>query len=137
VKGRLRVKGYVRYVDDLLLFADDRRQLACWRGEISAFLTTLRLRLHPAKCVVFPVGEGIRFLGCRVFPTHRLLVSDNVRRFRRRVRQMQRDYATWRISFASIYQRLMSWIGHARQANTYRLRCALFATIGFQRAATV
>jgi hypothetical protein len=33
--------------------------------------------------------------------------------------------------------RLISWIGHARQANTYRLRCRLFDTISFQRATTV
>ena len=41
-----------------------------------------------------------------------------------------------RVSFAEIYPRLMSWSGHARQANTYRLRCRLFDTISFQRATT-
>ena len=49
---------------------------------------------------------------------------------------MQREYAAWRVSFATIYQRLMSWNGHARQANSYRLRSRLFDTIGFQRATT-
>jgi hypothetical protein len=49
---------------------------------------------------------------------------------------MQQDYAAWRVSFAAIYQRLMSWNGHARQANTYRLRCRLFDTLSFQRATT-
>jgi serine/threonine-protein kinase len=44
--------------------------------------------------------------------------------------------ADGRVAFADIYQRLMSWSGHARQANTYRLRCRLFATIHFQRATT-
>jgi retron-type reverse transcriptase len=137
VKDRLGAPGYVRYVDDLLVFADDKRYLAEVRNELAEFLTGLRLRLHPAKCVVIPVRESIRFLGYRVLPTHRLLASANVRRFRRRVRQMQRDYAAWRVSFASIYQRLMSWNGHARQASTYRLRCALFDSITFQRATTV
>ena len=33
------------------------------------------------------------FLGYRVFPTHRLMPKENVRRFRRRVRGMQQDYA--------------------------------------------
>jgi hypothetical protein len=86
--------------------------------------------------VVFPVNEGIRFLGYRVFPTYRLLPKENVRRFRRRVRGMQEDYAAGRVAFAEVYQRLMSWSGHARQANTYRLRCRLFETIRFQRATT-
>jgi RNA-directed DNA polymerase len=100
------------------------------------FWWVLRLRLHPTKSVVFPVKGGIRFLGYRVFATHRLLPKENVRRFRRRVRGMQEDYAAGRVSFAEIYQRLMSWSGHARQANTYRLLSRLFDTISFQRATT-
>ncbi len=130
------MRGYVRYVDDFLVFADDKQQLAGVRERIREFLTTLRLRLHPRKNVVSPVRDGIRFLGYRVFPTHRLLPKENVRRFRRRVRGMQADYAAGRVCFAEVYQRLMSWNGHARQANTYRLRCRLFDTIGFQRATT-
>ena len=96
-------------------------------------LSHLRLRLHPRKNTVFPVSEGIRFLGYRVFPTHRLLVKDNVRRLRRRVRRMQRQYANREIGLNEIRQRLMSWSGHARQADTYLLRKRLFATIGFRR----
>jgi retron-type reverse transcriptase len=136
VKDRLGINGYVRYVDDFLVFSDDKRHLAHVREGITDFLVSLRLRLHPTKNVIFPVKEGTRFLGYRIFPTHRLLVKENVRRFLRRVRQMQRDYAAWRVSFAAIHQRLMSWSGHARQANTYRLRCHLFDTIRFQRATT-
>lgn len=136
VKDRLGIKGYVRYVDDFLVFADDKRRLAEVRERIEHFLVRLRLRLHPKKCAIFPVVNGIRFLGYRVFPTHRLLPKENVRRFRRRVRSMQEDYAAGKVSFAEIHQRLMSWSGHARQANTYRLRCHLFDTISFQRATT-
>jgi hypothetical protein len=44
------------------------------------------------------------------------------------------EYAVRWVSFASIYQRLMSWNGHAKQASTYRLRCRLFDPISFQRA---
>ena len=136
VKERLGVRGYVRYVDDFLVFGDDKDRLADLSERIGDFLSSLRLRLHPAKSVVFPVRCGIRFLGYRVFPTHRLLPKDNVRRFRRRVRAMQQQYAAGRLSFADIHQRLMSWVGHAKQADTYRLRCRLFDTIRFQRAAS-
>jgi len=137
LKDCLRVRGYVRYVDDFLVFSDDKRELAEVRARVADFLTTLRLRLHPKKNVILPVTEGIRFLGYRVFPTHRLLAAANVRRFRKRVRRMQRDYATGNTTWAEIHQRLMSWVGHARQANTHRLLTALFDTISFQRAATV
>jgi retron-type reverse transcriptase len=136
VKDRLGIKGYVRYVDDFLVFSDDKGHLADVREQIRAFLIRLRLVLHPKKCAILPVADGIRFLGYRVFPTHRLLPKENVRRFRRRVRRMQEEYAAGRATFAEVYQRLMSWSGHAEQANTYRLRCRLFDTICLQRATT-
>lgn len=134
VKERLRMKGYVRYVDDFLLFADDKRELAAARDQIGRFLVGLRLRLHPRKNVVFPVSEGIRFLGYRVFPTHRLLAKENVWNFLRRVRKIQSSYRAGMTTAPEIRQRLMSWSGHARQADTYLLRRRLFRTIGFQRA---
>ena len=136
VKDRLGITGYVRYVDDFLVFSDDKGHLAGVREQIRAFLIRLRLVLHPKKCAILPVAAGIRFLGYRVFPTHRLLPKENVQRFRRRVRRMQEEYAAGRASFAEVYQRLMSWSGHAEQANTYRLRYRLFDTIRLQRATT-
>jgi retron-type reverse transcriptase len=135
VKDRLGIKGYVRYVDDFLVFADDKKQLAEVRGWIGEFLAGLRLRLHPTKQVISPVKNGIRFLGYRVFPTHRLLPKENVHRFRRRVRAMQADYAAGMLEWPTIAQRLMSWVGHARQANSYRLLEGLFGNMSFQRAA--
>ena len=134
VKDRLRAGGYVRYVDDFLVFSNEKSELANMRAQIAEFLVGLRLRLHPTKNTILPATEGIRFLGYRVFPTHRLLVKENVRRFRRRARQMQRKYANHELQLCDVRQRLMSWAGHASQADTYLLRRRLFATIGFQRA---
>jgi hypothetical protein len=47
---------------------------------------------------------------------------------------MQQQYADREIDLVDVRQRLMSWSGHARQADTYVLRSRLFATISFQRA---
>ena len=58
VKDRLRIKGYVRYVDDLLVFSDDKRHLADVRSQMIDFLRTLRLKLHPRKNTIFPVSGG-------------------------------------------------------------------------------
>ena len=91
-------------------------------------------QIHRRKSVAFPCDRGIRFLGFRVFPTHRLLAQENVRRFRRRRRWMQRACAAGRVGFDAIRPRIMSWIGHARHANTYRLRSDLFRRMIFQRA---
>ena len=128
--------SYVRYVDDLLVFADDKRRLHEVRGQVEHVLEGFRLQIHRDKSVVFPCDQGIRFLGYRVFPTHRLLAKNNVRRFRRRLKWMQRAFAAGRIGFDVIRPRIMSWLGHARHADTYRLRGDLFRRMPFQRAAT-
>ena len=60
--------AYVRYVDDFLLFADDKRTLHGWRRNIEAYLATLRLTIHPDKARRFPVVTGLPFLGFQVFP---------------------------------------------------------------------
>ncbi len=136
VKDRLRVPGYVRYCDDFLAFSDDKRELASLRAAIVKFLEDFRLVLHPDKSVIFPASQGIRFLGYRVFPSHRLLAKENVRRFRRRLRSMQRDFARGAITLDQVRPRIRSWIGHAGHADTYRLRVRLFADHPFRRFTT-
>ncbi|HEV3258384.1 MAG TPA: RNA-directed DNA polymerase [Gemmataceae bacterium] len=137
VKDRLACGGYVRYVDDFLVFSDDKAHLGDVRRQVAGFLTRLRLRLHPDKSVVFPVAQGIRFLGYRVFRSHRLLATENVWRLRRRRQRMQGRYARYEISLDQARRRIMSWVGHARQADTYRLRSRLFREHPSRRAGAV
>jgi hypothetical protein len=69
VKHELRVKGYIRYMDDLLLFGPDRAILGEWRDAIAAFLKSeLRLALHPDKEHSGLTRQGIEYLGYRVYP---------------------------------------------------------------------
>ena len=49
VKHDLRVKGYVRYMDDFLLFGDDRATLRRQGRQIREKLAELRLEMHPDK----------------------------------------------------------------------------------------
>ena len=50
VKHHLRVKAYVRYVDDFVLLADSPTQLLAWQKAIANFLhERLALTLHPRK----------------------------------------------------------------------------------------
>ena len=131
IRESLQAGGYVRYADDMLVFSDDKRELALWRTQITEFLYSLRLKLHPRKSEIFPVACGIPFLGYRVFPTHRQVSKSNVRRFRRRVHVMQSDYAAGRISLEEIRQRMISWLGHARQGSSSVWQEAVFANIRF------
>lgn len=58
VKRELKCGGYVRYVDDALLFADEKAILHDWRDACVQKLAGLRLTLHPGAHPR-PVTEGI------------------------------------------------------------------------------
>ena len=122
VKRELKCRAYLRYADDFLLFAADKTQLWAWREEIARFLVRLRLRLHERKAVVFPVHQGVDWLGFRLFPTYRRLRRENVRRAARRLHRQQEAYRRGEISAEQLRRSVQSWIAHARFADTEGLR---------------
>lgn len=127
VKQQLRCRAYLRYMDDFVLFADDKAQLHVWRAAIQEFLATrLRLVLHPRKSVVFPVAVGLDFCGFRLYPTHRRLRRSSVRRFVRRLRRQRAAYRRGQLSLATMTTSVRSWIAHAAHGDTWRLRRRLF-----------
>jgi RNA-directed DNA polymerase len=126
VKQKLRCSGcspaYLRYSDDLLLFAAEKPTLHRWRGEIIGFSQTLRLTLHEEKAQVFPVKDGIDFLGWRLFPHHRRLRRENVRHAVRRLQWQQAAYARGELSLDELSASVQAWLAHASHGNTYQLR---------------
>jgi retron-type reverse transcriptase len=134
VKEELGVRGYCRYCDDFVLFSHDKTFLSEAREQCRLFLEGLRLQLHPRKSVIYRVEDGPRFLGFRVFPSHRRLARENVARMRRRLEQMQRDFAQGQLEHADVQRRIQSWIGHAAHGDTWKLRERLFTEVVFTRA---
>jgi retron-type reverse transcriptase len=127
-KHELRVKAYLRYMDDFVLFSDDKAQLHAWKDAIrDSLVARLRLVLHPRKSVVFPVKVGVDFCGFRIFPTHRRLRRSSVRRFVRRFRRQRTAYRQGALSLDDMTTSVRSWIAHAAHGNTWRLRRRLFA----------
>ena len=127
VKRELKCAAYVRYVDDFLLFADDKHLLWDWKNRIAEFLQSLRLVVHPRKTVAYPVATGIPFLGWHIFPTHRRLKRENVRDFIRRLDKQLAAFARGEIALDDVTTRTRSWIAHAEHGNTRHLRARVFA----------
>jgi RNA-directed DNA polymerase len=87
VQHHLRPVGYVRYMDDMVLWGDDRQRVKGWQDQINAFLAEdLALQLKPSSCQA--TRHGLSFLGCRIFPTHTLLNRRSRLRWQRRMRQL-------------------------------------------------
>lgn len=134
IKEQLRVKKYLRYVDDFALFSDDKEFLMDARKAIEAYLTTLRLQLHPIKSQLYRTELGANFVGFRVFPSYIRVRNENLQRSRRRLRRLQREYRIHRVSFVKLTQSIQSWGAHLKHANSWRLREDIFAKLVFTKS---
>ena len=123
IKELLRTKYYVRYMDDWIILHHDKKYLHGLQEEIASFLDSrLKLKFN-AKTQIFPVrSRGIDFLGYRIWPEYRLLRKTNIKRMGRRLRKLQGLWSRREIKLEEIHIRIMSWLGHCKHADTYRLR---------------
>ena len=125
VKRQLRCKGYIRYVDDFLLFSNSKQELNHWRKQIIQELSKFRLTLHENKCQGRPVTEGIPFLGFIIFPNHKLLKQQKGIAFQRKYKILRKEFGLRKISFEKITSSVQGWVNHVRYADTWRLRLAI------------
>ena len=129
VKHTLQAVGYVRYVDDFLLFADDKATLQRWLSAIIEQLQVLRLTLHEQRAQAKPVTQGIPFLGFTVYPTHRRLKRTKGIAYRRHLKTLVKRYRAGEITREQGRASVMAWIGHVQHGNTWGLRRKLFAEV--------
>jgi retron-type reverse transcriptase len=125
VNRDLGCRAYLRYVDDFLLFADNKATLWGWRDAIMKRLAQLRLTLHQEKAQVRPAQEGLRFLGFVVYPTHRLLLRRKGIHFRRKLRVLYAAYREKHLESSRLDASVRGWINHVRYADTWGLRRAV------------
>ncbi len=125
VKRELRCKAYLRYVDDSLLFSDDKRQLWAWREAIIERMARQRLTIHEERAQVRPVSEGIPFLGFVVFRHRRRLKRRKGIAYHRRLRALAEQYADGEITLEQVTASVQGWVNHARYGDTWGLRKAM------------
>lgn len=126
IKEKLQVKKYLRYVDDFLLCGDDWDFLTEARKKIEEYLASLRLIIHPIKSQLFETRQGANFVGFRVLPDRVRVRNDNLRRARRRLKQLKAGYADGEVPLTHLIQRLQSWEAHLKHGDTYQLRKDIF-----------
>ena len=63
VKERLGIKQYIRYMDDFILIHHDNEYLRYCLIEIKKHIESFELELSTKKTQMFPLKQGIKFLG--------------------------------------------------------------------------
>lgn len=113
IKEELRVKRYIRYMDDFVLFVPGQATAKVLYGQINDFVNSgLKLHLNP-KSRYYPCYHGLDFAGFRIFSNYRLLR----RRSKKKLKMIIRDYRANIDNKEQFCCRVNSWYGHA---NSYR-----------------
>jgi RNA-directed DNA polymerase len=107
VKHRMKVKYYIRYADDFVIFSEDQDYLWELVPKIANFLEEeLKLTLHPNKLFVKTLSSGVDFLGWVHFPNHRVLRTSTKRKMFRNIEEKTEDK---RENTVSSYLGMLKW----------------------------
>jgi len=106
IKRVLKVKHYVRYVDDFILIGLTRDKCLEYKSLIVDFLKD-KLCLELSKSTIQKVKHGVNFVGYRTWKNKRLIRKYSLYKFKRAVKQGKE------LSVVSL-------LGHAKQTNSLK-----------------
>ena len=90
IKEKLKVKYYIRYMDDMVIFHSNKRKLRKIKEEIETFLKSEKLEIKD-NWQIFPIDKRfLGFLGYRFYRNHITLRRNNFLRIKRRAKKVYR-----------------------------------------------
>ena len=131
IKHKLKVKYYVRYMDDFILLMPDKESCKIAKHKIEVFLKEhLELELNH-KSRYYPCDQGVNFCGFRIWPTHRLLRKHCKTKIKRHVNKWNKLWHEGRLDFSIAMPSLQSWMGHASHCNSYNFKSKILKKSDF------
>lgn len=117
---------YVRGMDDFIIIANSKRDLQFLLLDIKSYLENIHLELND-KTAIFPIANGVDFLGYHHYLTESGAVVQKLRRSSvKKVKQRIKDwtylYENHQISAQEIKDSFMAWDAFAAYGDTYELR---------------
>jgi len=117
-KHKLKVKYYIRYADDFVVFSENKKYLESLISEMQRFLENkLKLTLHPDKIFIKTLSSGLDFLGWINFPDYSILRKTTRRRILKRIKENQSR------------ETLNSYLGLLKHGNTFLLQNKLLSQV--------
>lgn len=131
VKNNLKIKYYVRYMDDFILLLPSKNDCINIKRKIQTFLwNILRLKLN-AKSRYYPYKMGLNFCGYKIWTTHRLVRKDSKTKIKKKIKFWNKQYINNELNIKYIIQSLNSWFGHISHANSYNLKEKVISKCNF------
>jgi len=126
IKHHLKIRYYIRYVDDFVILHSSKKQLRTWKDEINLFLQKeLKIELHPDKTRIISLNKPLPFVGFRVFYHYKLLKKFNQKSIQSRLNKFYNNFLQNKIDYDKIYESMQGSFAYMKHAQTYILRIKL------------
>jgi len=121
IKEKLHVSAYVRYMDDMVIWSNDKNTLQKIGNEFKSFIESeLSLTLKPF-CLNSTV-KGLPFLGYFLFPDRIMLNKNSRKRFKNKLIHYTGKLQNDEWSQSEYQAHILPLIAFAKHANTFNLR---------------
>jgi retron-type reverse transcriptase len=117
IKEQLRIKAYVRYMDDMILWDNDKEVLQEAYRRIKAFVETqLRCELKPPQLNY--TSRGLPFLGYKLLPYSVKLTQRSKQRFIKKMRYLDEAYQSGLWSETLCQRRVLPLLAFVKHADS-------------------
>ncbi len=126
IKERLKIKHYVRYMDDFVLIHEDKEYLRQCREVIAAKLADIGLELNE-KTTLHSLRQGVKLLQWRFILTDsgaviRKMGKKKQGKQRRKLRKLCDKERGGECAQGTVRESLTSWLAHAERGDTWHER---------------
>lgn len=126
IKDKESVHYYVRYMDDGIIFDNDKEYLNDLLNRMRTIVEKLGLKFNDKKTYVTKATKGFTFMKVRYFVSKedgkivRKLDSAGVTRMRRKLKKYRVLVDEGKMSLDDVYASMQSWLEHAKIAQSYK-----------------
>ncbi len=131
IKEKLRVKHYVRYMDDGVLVHESKDFLKKALAEMQKIADELKLEFNK-KTQIFPLRQGVDFLGFRFYVTDtgkivKKLRTSSKKRWKARLKRYAWEHKNGKKDIEAITRSMKSFQGHIKHGHTYKLKSSVYS----------
>lgn len=120
-KRVLKIRYYVRYMDDIVILHNSKEELRVWKDRIECFLLeVLELDLNRKTCIR-PIGQGIEFVGYRVWPHHANIRKSTTLSIKRNLKGVQHRYRVGKIPLPRALSTIKGYVGMLQKVDSQEL----------------
>lgn len=125
-KEQMRARNYGRYMDDFHIVSNNKEFLEACMEQFKVELAKVGMEMHPEKSRIYPLSDGILFLGFTYRLTEtgkviRIINPKNVKHERVKLYRLAQMVAAGERTERQYWDGFESWAAHANQGNSYHV----------------